>query len=156
MDLRNAQRALDRAAALAGVGEGRPRGAAHGAREVGVGQHEHRVLAVERRTERVRPRAHASPTSRPARAEPVKRTWATGAETSAAPVSVWPWTTASRPSGSPARAKTRAIRSPHSGTWGEGLSTTPLPAMSATATSPSGVANGSVGGPRTPTTPSGS
>ena len=113
-------------------------------------------LPLSESTERLRARAHASPTSRPARAVPVKRIWATGAETRAAPASVWPWTTASRPSGRPARAKTRAIRSPHSGTWGEGLRTTPLPAMSATATSPSGVANGSLAGPRTPTTPSGS
>jgi hypothetical protein len=61
-----------------------------------------------------------------------------------------------QPLGSPARAKTRAIRSPASAACGEGLQTTPLPAMSATATSPSGVANGSVAGPSTATTPSGS
>ena len=48
MDLGHAEHALDRAAALARVGERRPRGAAHRAREVGVGQHEHRVLALER------------------------------------------------------------------------------------------------------------
>ena len=48
MDLGHAQHALDGPAALAGVREGRPRRAAHRARDVGVGEHEHRVLAVER------------------------------------------------------------------------------------------------------------
>jgi hypothetical protein len=47
-DLGKAERALHRAAALAGVGESRPRGSARRARDVGVGEHEHRVLAVER------------------------------------------------------------------------------------------------------------
>jgi hypothetical protein len=56
----------------------------------------------------------------------------------------------------PARAKTRPMRSAASAAWGLGLRTTPLPAVSATATSPSGVANGSVAGPITAMTPSGS
>ncbi len=49
-----------------------------------------------------------------------------------------------------------AIRSPASAACGDGLKTTPFPAISATATSPSGVANGSAAGPRTAITPSGS
>jgi hypothetical protein len=47
VDLAHAQRALDRATALTGVGERRPRGAAHRARHVRVAEHEHRVLAVQ-------------------------------------------------------------------------------------------------------------
>ena len=107
-------------------------------------------------TTRLTPRAHSSSTFAPASAEPVKRTWATGASTSAPPVAAWPWTTCRSPGGRPARAKTRAIRAPLSAACGDGLSTTPLPAISATATSPSGVANGSAAGPSTATTPSGS
>ena len=104
-------------------------------------------------TLRLSARAHASPTSRPASSEPVKRTWATGASTTARAGVAWPWTIMSSPSGRPARAKTRAMRSPASAACGDGLSTTPLPAISATATSPSGVANGSAAGPSTATTP---
>ena len=106
---------------------------------------------------RLSSRAQASPTSRPACEEPVKRTCAmSGAETSARAVSGSPWTTCSSPSGSPARANARAIRSPASAASGDGCSTTPLPPISAIATSPSGVANGSAPGVSTATTPSGS
>ncbi len=106
---------------------------------------------------RLSSRAHASPTSRPACDEPVKRTCAiSGAETSARAASASPWTIWSSPSGSPARTNTRAIRSAASAASGDGCSTTPLPPISATATSPSGVANGSAPGVSTATTPSGS
>ena len=58
----------------------------------------------------------------------MKRTCAiSGAETSARAVPASPWTTCSSPSGSPARTKTRAIRSAASAASGDGCRTTPLP-----------------------------
>ena len=86
-------------------------------------------------------RAHASPTPRPVSTEPVKNTLATLDSTSAGPVP-GPWTTRTRPSGTPARSNTRAIRSPINGVSEAGFSTTPLPAISAIATSPKGMLHG--------------
>ncbi len=83
-------------------------------------------------------RAHSSPTPRPTSTDPVKNTLATLDSTSAAPVP-GPWTTRSNPSGTPARSNTARIRSPISGVSEAGFSTTPLPAISASATSPNGM-----------------
>ena len=55
---------------------------------------------------------HARATTRPTAGEPVKRTLSTGDCASATPTSAPPWTIRTSPSGRPARASTRAIRSP--------------------------------------------
>ena len=86
-------------------------------------------------------RAHASPTPRPVSTDPVKNTLATLDSTSAEPVP-GPWTTRTRPSGTPGALEHVAIRSPISGVSEAGLSTTPLPAISASATSPNGMLHG--------------
>jgi hypothetical protein len=92
-------------------------------------------------TEPFRRRAHAAATLRPVGTEPVKNTLPTLDSASAAPVP-GPWTTRTSPSGKPARAKTWAIRSPISGVCEAGFSTTPLPAISASPTSPIGMLQG--------------
>ncbi len=86
-------------------------------------------------------RAHSSATPRPVSTLPVKNTFATPERTSAAPVP-GPCTTRTSPSGTPARSNTLPIRSPISGVSEAGLSTTPLPAISASATSPKGMLHG--------------
>ncbi|MEJ7716341.1 MAG: hypothetical protein WKF40_11935 [Thermoleophilaceae bacterium] len=62
--------------------------------------------------------------------------------TSAWPTLPPPWTARTRPSGTPARSKTAWIRWPISGVSDAGLSTTPLPHISAIATSPKGIDQG--------------
>ena len=86
-------------------------------------------------------RAHSSPTPRPVSTEPVKNTFATLEATTAEPVP-GPCTTRTSPSGTPARSNTRAIRSPSSGVSEAGFRTTPLPAISASASSPNGMLHG--------------
>ena len=53
-----------------------------------------------------------------------------------------PWTVRTRPSGKPALSKIVWIRSPSSGVRLAGFNTTPLPAISAIATSPKGIDHG--------------
>jgi hypothetical protein len=86
--------------------------------------------------------AHVTPTRRPTSTEPVKNTFATLDSTSAWPTAPPPCTVRTRPSGTPARSNTQRIRSPISGVSDAGLSTTPLPAISAIATSPKGIDQG--------------
>ena len=62
--------------------------------------------------------------------------------TSAWPTAPPPWTVRTSPSGTPARSKTSWMRWPISGVSEAGLSTTPLPAISAIATSPKGIDQG--------------
>jgi len=61
---------------------------------------------------------------------------------SASPTPPPPWTTRIKPSGRPAFSKTSRIRSPSSGVRLAGLRMTPLPAISAIATSPKGIDQG--------------
>ena len=71
----------------------------------------------------------------------MKNTLPTLDSASAAPVP-GPCTTRTSPSGTPARENTETIRSPISGVSEAGFSTTPLPAISASATSPMGMLHG--------------
>ena len=71
----------------------------------------------------------------------MKNTLPTVDSASAAPVP-GPWTTRTSPEGTPARSNTWAIRSPINGVSDAGLRTTPLPAISASATSPIGMLQG--------------
>ena len=87
-------------------------------------------------------RANSSPTRRPTSTEPVKKILAVLAYTSACPTAAAPWTVRTRPSGTPARSKVSWMRWPISGVSEAGLSTTPLPANRAIATSPKGIAQG--------------
>ena len=87
-------------------------------------------------------RAQTSPTWRPTSTEPVKKTLATEERASASPTAPPPWTTRTRPSGTPPRSNTARIFSPSSGVSEAGFSTTPLPAISAIATSPKGIDQG--------------
>ena len=86
--------------------------------------------------------AQISPTLRPTSTEPVKKIFAVLASQSAWPIAPPPWTVRTRPCGKPASSNTLWIRSPSSGVRLAGLSTTPLPAMSAIATSPKGIDQG--------------
>ena len=86
--------------------------------------------------------AHSSPTLRPTSTEPVKKIFAVDASHSACPIAPPPCTVRTRPSGKPASSKTRWIRSPSRGVRLAGFSTTPLPAISASATSPNGIDHG--------------
>ena len=92
-------------------------------------------------TEPLRRLAQPSATDRPVSTEPVKNTLPTLDSTSADPVP-GPWTTRTRPSGTPARSNSCWIRCPISGVSEAGLRTTPLPAISASATSPNGMLHG--------------
>ena len=87
-------------------------------------------------------RAHSSPTPRPTSTEPVKKILAALDSTSARPTAPPPCTVRTSPSGTPARSNTAWMRSPISGVSEAGLSTTPLPAISAIATSPKGIDQG--------------
>ncbi len=82
------------------------------------------------------------PTRRPTSTEPVKKILATLDSTSAWPTAPSPCAVRTRPSGSPARSKVSWIRCPIRGVSSDGLSTTPLPAISADATSPNGIDHG--------------
>jgi hypothetical protein len=84
----------------------------------------------------------AAPTLRPTSTEPVKNTLAVVASTSALPIRPPPCTVRTSPSGTPARSNTAWMRSPVSGVSDAGLSTTPLPHISAIATSPNGIDHG--------------
>ena len=86
--------------------------------------------------------AQAVPTFRPTSTEPVKKIFDALDSTSALPTAPPPWTARTIPSGSPARSNTHWIRSPISGVRDAGLSTTPLPHISAIATSPNGIDHG--------------
>jgi len=90
----------------------------------------------------LRSAAQTSPTLRPTSTEPVKKTLPTLERQSASPIRPPPWTTRTSPSGRPPFSKTLAIRSPSSGVRLAGLRTTPLPAISAIATSPKGIDQG--------------
>ena len=72
----------------------------------------------------------------------MKKTFATVDSASAWPTLPPPCTTRTMPSGRPAFSNTAWIRSPISGVSDAGLSTTPLPAISAIATSPNGMLHG--------------
>ena len=86
--------------------------------------------------------AHATPTPRPTSTEPVKKILAALDSTSAWPTAPPPCTVRTRPSGTPARSKASWIRWPIRGVREAGLSTTPLPAIRAIATSPNGIDQG--------------
>ncbi len=86
--------------------------------------------------------AQTSPTLRPISTEPVKKIFSALERASASPTAPPPWTTRTRPSGRPPFSKTRRIASPSSGVRLAGLRTTPLPAISAIATSPNGIDHG--------------
>ena len=105
-----------------------------------VGEHEHRVLA--RRATSVlgfSARAHASPTSRPTSAEPVSRTWSTGDVDERAAGRRAAVDDPQQALGQPGARERRARSARRTARAdGDGLSTTPLPANSAIATSPSG------------------
>ena len=83
----------------------------------------------------------------------MKRIFSTGDWASATPASAPPWRIRTIPSGSPARATRRAIRSPARLARAAGLKATPLPAISAPAICPSGWAKGALPAPITPITP---
>ena len=87
-------------------------------------------------------RAHSSPTRRPTSTDPVKKILPALDSTSAWPTAPPPWTVRTSPSGSPARSKISWILCPISGVNEAGFSTTPLPAISAMATSPKGIDHG--------------
>ena len=72
----------------------------------------------------------------------MKKIFAALDSTSAWPTAPPPWTVRTRPSGTPARSNTSWIRWPISGVSDAGFSTTPLPAISAIATSPNGIDQG--------------
>jgi hypothetical protein len=93
-------------------------------------------------TEPLRRRAQISPTLRPTSTEPVKKIFRADDSQSASPIAPPPWTTRTSPSGSPARSNVSRMRSPSSGVRLAGFRTTPLPAMSAIATSSKGIAHG--------------
>jgi hypothetical protein len=86
--------------------------------------------------------AHSMPTWRPISTDPVKKIFAALDSTSACPTAPPPWTARTRPSGSPARSKISWMRWPISGVSEAGFTTTPLPAISAIATSPNGIDHG--------------
>ena len=86
--------------------------------------------------------AQATPTPRPTSTEPVKKILAALDSTSAWPTAPPPCTVRTRPSGTPARSNASWILWPMSGVREAGLSTTPLPAISAIATSPKGIDQG--------------
>ena len=90
---------------------------------------------------------------RPTAGEPVNRILSTGACAKATPISAPPCAMRTRPSGRPARASTREIRSPASAARAAGLNVTPFPARRAPAICPSGCAKGALPAPITPTTP---
>ena len=79
---------------------------------------------------------------RPTSTEPVKKIFAVDDSHSAWPIAPPPWTMRTRPSGKPGVSNIRWIRSPSSGVRLAGFSTTPLPAISAIATSPNGIDHG--------------
>ena len=72
----------------------------------------------------------------------MKKIFAALDSTSAWPTAPPPCTVRTRPSGSPARSNTYWIRWPISGVSDAGFSTTPLPPISAIATSPKGIDQG--------------
>ena len=82
------------------------------------------------------------PTLQPISTEPVKKIFPAEDLVSASPILPPPWTVRTRPSGKPAFSKTCWIRSPISGVRLAGFRTTPLPAISAIATSPKGIDHG--------------
>ncbi len=86
--------------------------------------------------------AQATPTPRPTSTEPVKKIFFADDSTSAPPTAPPPCTVRIRPSGTPARSNTFWIRSPINGVSDAGLSTTPLPHISAIATSLNGIVHG--------------
>ena len=86
--------------------------------------------------------ALATPTRRPTSTEPVKKILAALDSTSALPTRPPPCTVRTSPSGTPARSNTHWMRWPISGVSEAGLSTTPLPHISAIATSPNGIDHG--------------
>ena len=86
--------------------------------------------------------AHSTPTPRPTSTDPVKKIFDAVDSTSAWPTAPPPWTVRTSPSGSPARSNTSWMRWPISGVSEAGFSTTPLPAISAMATSPNGIDHG--------------
>ena len=99
----------------------------------------------------------SSPTLRPAAVEPVNETTRTsGSVTTASPTSTPPGSTCSRPSGSPASSKIRAITTPPQiDVRRSGLSITALPSASAGATDRTDRICGKLKGAMTPTTPTG-
>ena len=86
--------------------------------------------------------AQISPTLRPTSTEPVKKIFRADDSHSAPPTAPPPWTTRTRPSGRPAFSNVSRIRSPSRGVRLAGLRTTPLPAISAIATSSNGIDHG--------------
>ena len=86
--------------------------------------------------------AQPTPTRRPTSTEPVKKIFAALDSTSAWPTAPPPCTARTSPSGRPARSNAYWMRWPISGVSDAGLSTTPLPAISAMATSPKGIDHG--------------
>ena len=86
--------------------------------------------------------AQATPTWRPTSTEPVKKIFAALECTSALPTAPPPCTARTSPWGRPARSKTSWMRCPISGVSDAGFSTTPLPHISAIATSPNGIDHG--------------
>ena len=86
--------------------------------------------------------AHSTPTPRPTSTDPVKKIFAALDSTSAWPTAPPPCTVRTSPSGTPARSNTSWMRWPISGVSEAGFSTTPLPAISAIATSPNGIDHG--------------
>ena len=114
-------------------------------------------LPPSSRCARLRCRAAASPTLRPAALDPVNEITRTrGSATSAWPVSAPPGSTCSRPSGRPASSKIRASTTPpHTAVRGSGLSSTALPSASAGATERIDRIRGALNGAMTPTTPTG-
>ena len=86
--------------------------------------------------------AHSTPTWRPTSTDPVKKILEAVDSTSACPTTPPPWTVRTSPSGTPALSNTSWMRWPISGVSDAGFSTTPLPAISAMATSPNGIDQG--------------
>jgi hypothetical protein len=72
----------------------------------------------------------------------VKKIFPTEDSARALPTLPPPWTTCSNPWGRPPFSKIERMRSPRSGVKLAGFSTTPLPAISAIATSPKGIDQG--------------
>ena len=145
-------------ALLAGGEEGGVDHVLDGRVEVGVGQHDGRVLAahleLDAQAALARPRRAASA---PISQEPVKETAFSGlALTSASPSSPpEPATKLTTPLGMPASCSASTMRQALSGAADAGLSTTVLPQISAGASFHAGIALGKFHGVIRPTTPIG-
>ena len=127
--------------------------------EIGVGEHDHRVLAAELEATRAGGRSPSPPPRRAGRSgtEPVKLTAPRrrGAPRAPRRARRAPWTTWTSAGRHAGRHQRGDERSAHSGACSDGLSTIPLPASSAGKHFHDGIATGKFHGVIIPTTPTG-